>query len=930
MRKMVGVSLVRAGSIGIALASLVLAGCGAFLTPHARIERAQREMQGGKWRDAAFDLRAVLQKDSHNIQAWLLLAQLSLDSADPIGAQSALNHAIGAGAKRPQVDDLRARTWLATGNAKALLDALAHGTINLPQPNRTVMFARALLATGQANQAISALQPLVASQPGLTEARDLLAESLTQESKFPAALEQLNAAMQRDPKSPEPLLVEGRIFEWLGQFPAAERSLARALARMPAAEPIAHRLTALIALTESRLALGEVDAAATSQTALSKLEPLAPETLVLDARINLARGKLQAGTDELERVVVHSPDFVQARMLLGAAFLQRGDMQQAQQQLQRVVEQTPDNIQARKLLAEVQLKLGQPDAALSVLTPALSARTLDPQLLSLVGDAASRTGNSQALIQALERSAREHPHDPHAAVNLAAVYLSTGQSEQALALLEKTPDQGDLRRDQLLVAALLATRGPSAAGKAVDQLLAAHPHDAGVLNLAAAYSVSQNQLDRARAQLRDALANRPDDVTSLITLARVEQAAGDPAAAQRRLSAALAAHPDVLAIRFALADALARTRAFAQARSVLEAAKAARTEPAVQFELARVALAQGDMNQANTALDQAIAVRPSDAAVIEEAGMLLLQANQYDAALARFARAAALAPGNDAYWLNSARAQLALNQSPAARASLEKAAQLHPHWLPVVSALALIDLRQGNGHAALSRVDALLADQPRDPGALELKGDVEAAVGQPAAAVAAYTDAQQLRPSAPLAVKLYSAELASHAVNPAQPLEQWLEHEPNDWRVRDVLGNYWLAVHSPQQAVAQFKLVIAAAPEDVLALNNLAWAMSQIGDPHAQSLAERAYRLAPKAAAVNDTLGWILVRRGQNAAALTYVERAVQLDPKAPELEYHYAYALAKTGQPAQARAILSRILSSPKPFDSRREAQRLLASIRT
>src|SRR5690348_16554748 len=69
--------LTRAGSIGAAVASLLIAGCGVFLTPQHRLERAQREMNTGRWQDAAVDLRNVLQKEPNNAQAWLLLAQLS-------------------------------------------------------------------------------------------------------------------------------------------------------------------------------------------------------------------------------------------------------------------------------------------------------------------------------------------------------------------------------------------------------------------------------------------------------------------------------------------------------------------------------------------------------------------------------------------------------------------------------------------------------------------------------------------------------------------------------------------------------------------------------------------------------------------------------------------------------------------------------------
>jgi putative PEP-CTERM system TPR-repeat lipoprotein len=893
------------------------------------MERARREIQAGEWQNAAFDLHAVVLKQPKNAEAWLLLARLSLDAADANGAQSALAHARTAGAKGSQVDALQARIWLAGGHAPALLKALDHHTIDLPQPERTVLQAHALLLTGQPAQAIALLQPLVARQPGLTEAQVLFAECLAQEGQLAQALGQLAAAERLDPKSPEPLLLAGRIDEWLGRYPAAEQAIAEALKRMPPSEPLAHRVTALVALTESRLAQGRIPAAAHSQAILAKLEPLAPETLLLDARIKLAHRDLVGGTDELERVVADAPNFVEARLMLGAALLQRGQTAEAQQQLQQVVSATPDNLQARKLLADAQLKLGEPGAALSVLTPALGAPHLDPQLLSLFNEAAQRSGNSQALLEALQRSQREHPEDEAVAVNLAAAYLSTGHAAQALALLQKTADRGDLRRDKLLITAVQATRGPEAAGREVDALLAVHPHVPGMLDLAASYWASQNQLDRARALLRQALAANPNDQLSLIDLAHVEEAAGDPAAAQRRLSAALSIHPDSLAVRLALAQALVQNHALEQARHVLQGAQDAQNSPDVQFGLAQVALAQGDLAAANAAFDRAIASQPGQTVLLGDAGVLLMRANQYAAALNRFTQATAAQPNNAMYWLDSARAQLALNEPGAARASLEKADHLQPDWLPVVSTLALIDLRQGNGSAALSRVGALLAHNPKDPGALALKGDLELALHQPAAAITAYGEAQRLRPSADVAVKLYHALLVDHAAHPAQPLQQWLKRVPTDWRVRGVLGNYYLLVaHSPQKAVPQFRAVLKQVPNDAVALNNLAWTLSRTGDPEAVTLAERAYRLAPASAGVNDTLGWILAGKGQSVQALPYLERAVKLAPQDPELGYHYAYVLAKTGRQAQARQILSKILASPQPFDARRKAQQLLATL--
>ncbi len=913
----------------VALTVLVLSGCGALLTPQYRIHRAEREMHAGQWQRAAVDLRAAVQKQPANAHAWLLLARLGLLAGDPHGAQSSLEHAVHAGARGEDVNELQARVWLATGHAKTLLAAIDQHKLQLDQPYRMLYRSKALLGSGQAQKAIAAVAPLATGGSALTEARDIVAEALVQEGKLTAAMQALTTAARLDPTSPEPRLFKGRIEVWRGHFAAAEHTLAGALKRMPPAEPVLQRVSALIALTEARLALGNVAAASKSQAALAALEPNAPETMLLAARIKLVRGKLEDGVNELERVVAAAPSFVQARMLLGAALLKRGDLEQAQEQLQDVVHRTPENLQARKLLAQVRLKLGEPQGALSALTPALTAPELDQQLLQLYSVAAKRAGNSHALARALERIVRKNPKDEAAKLNLAAVYLGGDQAAEALAILRQTHDITNLRRDRLLIAAISAVHGPSAASGAVEQLVHAEPHDASVLNLAASYYAGQSELPRARSLLREALAINPNDLGSQIDLARLEQAMGDSGAAVHRLRGVLSAHPKALPVRLELASLLLRQRQFGEARSVLEAA-GAHAGAAIPFALADVALVQGDLKAAESALDRAVATQPDDAALSENAGLMLMRGNQYSAALARFAHAAQLAPSNALYWFNTARAQLALNQPLAARASLEKAEHAQPHWLPAVSALVELDVHQGKGQAALARVNAGLKAEPHNPGLLALKGQVESALGDSKAAVADLSAAQRLRPSAMFAVQLYRVELRAHAADPQRPLEQWLAREPKDWRVRNVLAYYDLAVlKSLPRAVRELRRSLVLAPNDVMALNDLAWALGQQGNPQAVAMAQRAYHLAPKSASVNDTLGWILARRGHSTQALPYLERATRLQPKNPQMQYHYAYVLAKTGARARARTVLAKALAGSTAFSARQAAEHLLASLK-
>ena len=924
-------SIRRAGAACLLLAVLAAAGCDAFRSPEQRIAKARAEIAAGDFASAAVELRRAVQAEPRNGQAWLLLAQLALDAGDPRDAQDAIARAVQARVPNESLDPLRARLWLATGRPQALLDAQAKGALALPQPDRSLAIARAYNELDQPARALTVLAPLLVANPRLTEARLIEAQSLVRAGKSDRALSELEQALASDQSSFALPLLQGQILDERGEFAQAEGALALALARMTSATPTAERMSALGALTEARLAQGKVDQAADTETLLATLVPDAPITLYWSARIKLAHRDYAGGVADLERLLEHAPNMVNARMLLGAVQLARGNLEQAQGELTQVVAQTPDNVRARELLASVRLKLDEPEAALRVLTPALGEQAVDPQLYGLLGAAESRVGRTNGVLHALEQAERAHPTNRSLRLNLADAYLRADRAKEALTLLEQTPDvAGDLRRDRLLIAAVGAVRGPVAAAAQVDSLLGAHASDRGVLDLAAEYFTEQRQFDRARILLREALSANPGDVPTLLALAEVEASAGDGAAAERDLRTALATDSRAIAPRLALADLLARERAFDAAQQLLQGASDAAKNPQIQLALARLALARGHLPAATAALDRAVALDPGRAAIVNDAGALLMQANQFDAALARFRRATDLAPDNPEYWQNAGQAQLALDQPTGARESLEKAQQLAPQWLAPVSALTLIDLRAKNYQSALDRVSEFLASHPGDPQGLTLRGDVELASGHPDDAAVAYGQAQSSRPTAAVALKLFRANLAAggHA-KPELPLMQWLALEPHDYAVRRVLGEYFLLEHNPRAAAVEFAQVVEEAPEDLVGLNNLAWIYAELDDPRAESLAERAYRLAPNQPTVRDTLGWILARKHSTARALLLLRGAATADANNPDMQYHYAYVLVQAGERAEARRILSKVLADKGKFDSRQDAEKLLAELK-
>jgi Flp pilus assembly protein TadD len=93
-------------------------------------------------------------------------------------------------------------------------------------------------------------------------------------------------------------------------------------------------------------------------------------------------------------------------------------------------------------------------------------------------------------------------------------------------------------------------------------------------------------------------------------------------------------------------------------------------------------------------------------------------------------------------------------------------------------------------------------------------------------------------------------------------------------------------------------------------------------------MAEQAYKLTGDNPAIMDTLGWILVQRGETARGVELLRKAVNAAPKAPDVRFHLAAALAKAGDKAGARKEAEQSLAGGQPFAAMDDAKALLRQL--
>ena len=118
-------------------------------------------------------------------------------------------------------------------------------------------------------------------------------------------------------------------------------------------------------------------------------------------------------------------------------------------------------------------------------------------------------------------------------------------------------------------------------------------------------------------------------------------------------------------------------------------------------------------------------------------------------------------------------------------------------------------------------------------------------------------------------------------------------------------------------------------PDNIAALNNLAWLYHERGDRRAVDLARRAYELAPRCPEVMDTYGWAMFNLGSPEEGLRMLQEALVLAPDHPEIGFHVGYALHKSGRDKEAERVLKSITRETPDSPFAKQAQELLEDLK-
>ena len=153
-----------------------------------------------------------------------------------------------------------------------------------------------------------------------------------------------------------------------------------------------------------------------------------------------------------------------------------------------------------------------------------------------------------------------------------------------------------------------------------------------------------------------------------------------------------------------------------------------------------------------------------------------------------------------------------------------------------------------------------------------------------------------------------------------QAYDKRSQERPDDVAAHTMVARILYIQGKPAESRARFEKILSIDPRAAVASNNLAYMDAEAGTNLDMALnrAQVAKAALPDDPDINDTLGWVYVKRGLPALAVNPLEQAIQKNASNPLYHYHLGVAHAQAGDKDRARLSLQRRCSSPSRSTAR------------
>ncbi|PHV13361.1 XrtA/PEP-CTERM system TPR-repeat protein PrsT [Chitinimonas sp. BJB300] len=908
------------------LLSLLLLGCSKenseVMLTSAKTYLAQNDNKA-----ALIQLKNALQIDPNIPEARFLLGKALLESDDPRAAEVELRKAKELNYSAEQTMPMLARALLAQGSAKKLTDEMANVQLANAESKAELhtTVGRAYLAQEKSDLAAAAFKAALDAKPDYQLAIVGQAQMTATSGDLPGALSMLEGVLSKSPKLYEAWLVKGDVLQAQKQGDAATAAYRRAL------EAKSDYLPAHVALVTRLLDDNKLDEVSKQMEQLRKIAPKHPQTKLLEARLALQQRKFPVAKEAIDQFLGMVPDNLVGLQLAGAIEYELKSYTRAESHLLKVLSRMPDSYSARRALVMSYLHSGQYDKALTTLEPLLNKIDADSNMLALAGEVYVRAGEVDKAAAYFTKASALDPKSSRKRTALAMSHMAKGDSKLAIAELEKAVEvDNTINADLALITAHLRRQEFDLALAAIAKLEAKQPKAALANNLRGSALMGKQDIAGARKSFEVALTKEPNDFAANSNLAGLDLRDKKPAEGKKRFEAMISRDPKNFQAILALAELQAKTgskRSEVMA-TINKAVTAAPDEVRPRVVLISSYLSNRDTKSAVVAAQDALAKLSDKPEILDIAGRAQSAAGDLNQALATFNKLAQLLPSSPQPYLRIAQVQLEANNKDAAQASLRRALGVKPDLLEAQHGIVMLDLEAGRTKEALAGARELQKQRPKEAVGYVLEGNVHTVAK-------AWSEAEQIyrlgikQTEAPLlAIRLHDLLLKTNQAGADAFSAAWLGEHPKDSAFPLYLAEAAGRRKDFRTAAMHYRKLLTMNPGDPVLLNNLAWTAAQFDDPQALGYAEQAFKLAPDQPAMMDTLGVLLVDKGESARGLELLRKAVALAPEAPQVRLNLAKALIKAGQKDQARKELEGLTKLGDKLPAQAEVGQLLKTL--
>jgi putative PEP-CTERM system TPR-repeat lipoprotein len=912
------------------LAAILTAACGE--SPEALLTSAREYLAKNDNNAAVIQLRNALQKNPDLAEARFLLGKLLLESGDAAGAEKELQAASALQYPDEQVVPPWARSLVLIGDNKKVIDELSRVDIAGPDGKAELLTAvgQAYLAERKPEQAGVSLSAALTAKPEYVPAHLGQARISASAGNLPEASTAVDRALAIAPNNPDALQFKGDILLAQRQPEPALAVYRKAVGAKPGF--LAGHTAIVSLLVQQR----KVEDAAKQLEAMKQAAPQHPQTLYLQALIAYLQKDMPTAREAILQQLRAVPDDLRGLLLAGAIELELKSYGQAEMYTLKVLDHMPQQRLARRTLIMSYLRSGQSAKALEALKPVLNSIGKDANMLGLAGEVFIINGQASRAAEYFAQAAAIEPADPARRTSLALSRVAAGDSDRAFHDLEQAAasDSGT-RADLALIATHLQRREYDKALAAINALEKKQPGTALPHSLRGTVLLAKRELPGARLHFERALQIDPMHFPAAASLAELDMAENKPDAARQRYESIVAKDPKHMQALVGLAAIRARTAGASAGQpragpdeevvSLLNRAIAANpAEPAPRLTLIGYYVGSNDAKNGARAAQEAVAALPERPEVLDAAGRAYQAAGDTFQALKMYEKLASLQRMSPLPYLRMAEIHLSAKNKDAASDSLRKALEIKPDFVEAQHRLITLELDAGRTREALNVAQQVQKQRPNESVGYLFEGSIYAAQNKWTDAVTAYQTGLKHVESTDLAVRLHEALAAASGKEAEQFASTWSKNHPKDAAFRMHLAENALAKKDYGTAAQHYRKVLESQPDNALVLNNLAWVEGQLKNPKAVELAENANKLAPNQPSIMDTLGMLLIEKGDTARGLELLQKASTMAPQAAAIRLNLAKALIKTGQKDAARRELDELAKLGDKFSGQGEVGEL------